>query len=164
MSNALNSFLVGSNVHPTVKKPFTSPQALVNYLGNYTHRIAISERRILAFDGSNVTFSYTDYADGNSRKSMTLSAVEFIRRFMLHILPRGFMRIRHYGFFANRFRKAKLALCRKLLGLKDIIQRPKQLWYEFILERTGHHPLLCPQCGGAVLAPAGFVAPQRPGG
>jgi hypothetical protein len=147
-----------------IKKPFTSPLALVNYLGNYTHRIAISERRIQAFDGTNVTFSYTDYADNNSRKSMTLSAVEFIRRFMLHILPQGFMRIRHYGFFANRYRKARLALCRKLLGQKEQPPRPKQLWYEFIMERTGHHPLLCPHCGVSLLVPAGFVAPQRPGG
>lgn len=91
-----------------VKEPFASPEVVIKYLGQYTRRIAISNRRIIQVDNNRVTFVYKDYADGSKRKVMTISIVEFIRRFLLHILPKGFVRIRYYGFLANKNRKSKL--------------------------------------------------------
>ncbi len=99
-----------------VKPPFGGPEQVLRYLARYTHRVAISNRRLLSMQEGRVTFAYKDYADGNQSKVMTLEATEFIRRFLLHILPRGFVRIRQFGFLANRARGKKLALCRALLG------------------------------------------------
>jgi Putative transposase/Transposase zinc-binding domain len=97
------------------KRPFGEPQWVLKYLARYTHRVAISNRRLLALEDGRVTFRWKDYAHGNRHRLMTLDAVEFIRRFLLHILPRGFQRIRHYGFLANSVRQEKLVLCRQLL-------------------------------------------------
>lgn len=88
---------------------------MLKYLARYTHRVAISNDRLLNLRDGDVTFRYKDYADGHATKSMTLTAVEFIRRFLQHVLPKGFVKIRHYGFMANRGRQAKLALVRQLL-------------------------------------------------
>lgn len=101
------------------KPPFGGPAQVLKYLARYTHRVAISNRRLLAFDDGHVTFRWKDYAHGSQQRRMTLSAVEFMRRFLLHVLPSGFVKIRHYGFMANRFRQAKLELCRRLLGEPD---------------------------------------------
>jgi hypothetical protein len=98
-----------------VKPPFGGPEQVLKYLARYTHRVAISNRRLLSIGEGRVTFEYKDYADGNRTKIMTLEATEFIRRFLLHILPSGFVRIRQFGFLANRARGKKLALCRALL-------------------------------------------------
>jgi hypothetical protein len=97
------------------KPPFGGPEQVLKYLARYTHRVAISNRRLLSMEDGQVTFEWKDYADGNQTKTMTLEAVEFIRRFLLHVLPSGFVHIRHFGFLANRKRKEKLALCRSLL-------------------------------------------------
>jgi Putative transposase/Transposase zinc-binding domain len=97
------------------KPPAGGPEQVLKYLARYTHRVAISNRRLLQMKEGRVTFSYKDYADGNRTKKMTLAATEFIRRFLLHVLPANFMRIRHYGFMANRFRTESLARCRELL-------------------------------------------------
>jgi hypothetical protein len=99
------------------KPPFAGPKAVFRYLGRYTHRIAISNNRIVSITDKSVTFSWKDYADGNKRKNMTLPIAEFIRRFLLHVIPTGFVRIRHYGFLSNRDRKAKLHQCLYLLGV-----------------------------------------------
>ncbi len=99
-----------------VKPPFGGPEQVLKYLARYTHRVAISNRRLLSMENGRVTFAYKDYADGNQNKVMTLEATEFIRRFLLHILPSGFVRIRQFGFLANLARGKKLALCRALLG------------------------------------------------
>jgi hypothetical protein len=99
------------------KRPFGGPEQVLAYLGRYTHRVAISNNRLLSMQQGKVSFRWKDYRDGDSDKTMTLEAPEFIRRFLLHVLPRGFQRIRHYGFLANHVRQAKLALCRKLLGV-----------------------------------------------
>ena len=101
------------------KPPFGGPEQVLKYLARYTHRVAISNRRLLALDDSQVTFRWKDYAQGGRQRRMTLSAVEFIRRFLLHVLPKGFVKIRHYGFMANRFRQAKQELCRRLLGMTE---------------------------------------------
>lgn len=95
------------------KPPFGGPEQVLAYLANYTHRIAISNSRLVAFDGGSVTFRYRDYADGNTTKTMTLDADEFLRRFLLHVLPTRFVRIRYYGFLANRGRLASIAHARE---------------------------------------------------
>jgi hypothetical protein len=97
------------------KPPFGGPEQVLKYLARYTHRVAISNRRLLSMEDGRVTFEWKDYAGGNKARIMTLDAVEFIRRFLLHILPGGFVRIRQFGFLANRARGKKLALCRALL-------------------------------------------------
>jgi len=98
------------------KSAFGGPSQVLHYLGRYTHRVAISNHRLLAFDGERVTFRWKDYAHGNKQRKMTLSANEFIRRFTQHILPRGFVRIRQFGYLANTHRSARLALARQLLA------------------------------------------------
>jgi len=98
------------------KQAFGGPMQVLRYLGRYTHRVAISIHRLLAFDQERVTFRWKDYAHGGKQGRMTLAASEFLRRFFLHVLPRGFVRIRHFGFLANRFRASRLALSRQLLS------------------------------------------------
>jgi hypothetical protein len=99
------------------KKPFDGPQQVLDYVGRYTHRVALSNNRILNIEGGQVTFRYKDYRNGSQQKTMSLSADEFIRRFLLHVLPEGFHRIRYYGFLGNRYRKEKLEQCRHLLAM-----------------------------------------------
>jgi hypothetical protein len=100
------------------KLPFGGPEQVLKYLARYTHRVAISNRRLLSMEGGHVSFEYKDYADNNQTKVLTLAATEFIRRFLMHILPGGFVRIRQFGFLANRGRAKKLALCRILLCVR----------------------------------------------
>jgi hypothetical protein len=97
------------------KPPVGGPGPVLKYLARYTHRVAISNRRLLALEDGHVTFRWQDDAHGNRQRLMTLDAIEFIRRFLLHILPAGFQRLRHYGLLANRVRQAKLGVCRMLL-------------------------------------------------
>ena len=99
------------------KPPFGGPQQVLKYLARYTHRVAISNRRLVALQNGSVTFRWKDYAHGNQPAMMTLQATEFIRRFLLHVLPKGLVRIRHFGFLANRCRRQKISLCRKLLDV-----------------------------------------------
>jgi Putative transposase/Phage integrase, N-terminal SAM-like domain len=99
------------------KPPFGGPDQVLDYLGRYTHRVAISNNRLVSLCDGKVTFRWKDYKNGNKQKLMTLEAGEFIRRFLLHVLPAGFVRIRHFGFLANPHRQHKLALCRELLGV-----------------------------------------------
>jgi hypothetical protein len=101
------------------KPPFGSSEHVLKYLARYTHRVAISNQRLLAFEKGQVTFRYKDYAHGSRQRIMNLEAVEFIRRFLLHSLPANFMRIRHYGFLANCNRRRALPLCRTLLGIDN---------------------------------------------
>jgi predicted Zn-ribbon and HTH transcriptional regulator len=100
------------------KAPFAGPQQVLDYVGRYTHRVALSNNRLLAIEDGQVQFPYKDYRDDSQQKTMTLSADEFIRRFLLHVLPQGFHRIRYFGFLGNRHRQQKLALCRRLLGME----------------------------------------------
>jgi hypothetical protein len=101
------------------KRPFGGPEQVLKYLARYTHRVAISNRRLLSLTDGRVTFEWKDYAGGNQTKAMALEAVEFIRRFLLHVFPTGFVHIRHFGFLSNRRRKVKLALCRSLLPARQ---------------------------------------------
>ena len=100
------------------KRPFAGPAAVSAYLSRYTHRVAISNSRLIDMTGDQVRFRWRDYRHHNKSKVMTLAADEFIRRFLLHTLPHGFHRIRHYGFLGNRHRTEKLALCRRLLAIR----------------------------------------------
>jgi hypothetical protein len=100
------------------KQPFGSPSAVLKYLARYTHRVAISNQRLISFQDGQVAFRWKDYAHGGRPGLMQLAAIEFLRRFLLHVLPSGFMKIRHYGFLANRVRTAKLDLCRRLLQVE----------------------------------------------
>lgn len=134
------------------KPPFGGPSQVLAYLANYTHRIAISNSRILAFDGEHVTFRYRDYAAGNIQKIMTLGADEFLRRFLMHVVPKRFVRIRYYGFMANRTRARSLARARELIGIQASIAPPPE---QEIQER------LCPRCKEGLMRDAGLVEPQR---
>ncbi|MGA3050269.1 MAG: IS91 family transposase [Terracidiphilus sp.] len=128
------------------KRPFGGPEHALRYLGAYTHRVAISNHRLVALEDGNVTFRWRDSAHGNKKKLMTLPVDEFLRRFLLHVLPRGFVRIRNFGFLANRRRASLLPICFALLhrstedknsDVQPAIEQPRSLWR-------------CPTCGGTM--------------
>ncbi|GAC1493731.1 MAG: IS91 family transposase [Gemmatimonadaceae bacterium] len=135
------------------KAPFGGPAQVLAYLANYTHRIAISNSRIVSFNGERVTFRYRDYAAGNAHKTMTLSADEFLRRFLLHVVPRRFVRIRYYGFMANRYRANHLARARELIGGK-----PFALPQRLPVHDDPEHP--CPRCGKGIMREVAEIDPQ----
>jgi hypothetical protein len=128
------------------KPPFGGPAQVLAYLGRYTHRVAISNHRLLSLKQGKVTFSWRDNRHGQVRSTMTLSAEEFIRRFLLHVLPRGFQRIRQFGLLANR-RRRELARCRQLLGTTDQTVEPLCQDYKTVYQTvTGTSRLQCPAC------------------
>jgi predicted Zn-ribbon and HTH transcriptional regulator len=142
------------------KKPFGSPQTVLDYLGRYTHRVALSNDRILNVQNGRVTLSYTDRKDGDRKKALPLEAHEFIRRFLLHVLPDGFMRIRHFGFLANRSKKQTLTQCRKLLKLDPALpQIPKQSAIDLLRELTGIDLSRCPSCQKGTMIVVGKLPP-----
>ena len=142
------------------KKPFGSPQTVLDYLGRYTHRVALSNDRILNVQNGRVTLSYTDRKDGDRKKALPLEAHEFIRRFLLHVLPDGFMRIRHFGFLANRSKKQTLTQCRKLLKLDPALpQIPKQSAIDLLRELTGIDLSRCPSCQKGTMIVVGELPP-----
>jgi predicted Zn-ribbon and HTH transcriptional regulator len=129
------------------KKPFGSPQTVLDYLGRYTHRVALSNERILSVQNGQVTLSYRDRKDGHRKTTIPLDAHEFIRRFLLHVLPDGFMRIRHFGFLANRSKKQALAQCRRLLKIEAALpETPKESAKDLLLRITGIDLSRCPSC------------------
>jgi putative transposase/transposase-like zinc-binding protein len=132
------------------KAPLAGPEQVLNYLGRYTYRIAISNDRILDCRDGLVRFRYKDYAHGHAKKEMTLSATEFLRRFLLHVLPGGFMRVRHYGLLANRQKNKKLVRCQELLGDRPsapLAPRSEESIPERIKRLTGVDITRCPVCG-----------------
>jgi hypothetical protein len=129
------------------KPPFGGPEQVLKYLARYTHRVAISNGRLLEFADNEVTFSYKDYAAGNISKSMTLEVCEFARRFLLHVLPRGFVRIRYYGFLANGCRAKRLELCRRLLSAgKTASESVNQVEKDGDQGDLSAAPKTCPNC------------------
>jgi Putative transposase/Transposase zinc-binding domain len=133
------------------KRPFAGPRQVLDYVGRYTHRVAISNNRLLDMENGQVRFQWKDYRDDGKIKTMTLSADEFIRRFLLHVLPNGFQRIRYYGLLSNRHRKEKLAQCRRLLGMSPPAEQtnpsPAEKDYRDRYEElTGNSLHQCPQC------------------
>ncbi len=130
-------------------------ETVVDYLGRYSHRIALSDSRLLGFDGESVDLSYTDYRDGNRRKVMTLTGEELIRRFLLHVLPTGFMRVRHFGFLANRCRARRLAVIRTALAA------PAPPVAEAHAPTAPFDGYPCPKCRTGRLQVTARLAPQR---
>jgi hypothetical protein len=129
------------------KAPFAGPRKLLDYLGRYTHRVAISNHRLLTCDDGQVRFTYRDRSNGDRRKITSLPAEEFIRRFLQHVLPLGFMRIRHYGFLANRAKKTCLAQCREQLGAPVPEPAEEKTIADWIRDLTGIDITCCPHCG-----------------
>ena len=126
------------------KPPFGGPEQVLKYLARYTHRVAISNSRLLSMEDGCLTFRWKDYSAANQTKTMKLDAVEFIRRFLLHILPSGFVRIRQFGFLANRARGKKLALCRAMLGAAPAVPQLESST-ESQVRIDDRNP--CPVCG-----------------
>jgi putative transposase/transposase-like zinc-binding protein len=134
------------------KPPFGGPQHVIEYLGRYTHRVAISNHRLLAMENGCVSFAWKDYRDAGRDKVMTVSAEEFIRRFLQHSLPPGFQRIRYYGFLANCHRAPKLQLCRQLLATLASALLPNLDQCRELLRALSDKPRRCPQCSTGMLA------------
>jgi hypothetical protein len=131
------------------KRPFAGPEQVLDYVGRYTHRVAISNNRLLDIADGNVAFRYKDYRQNDQHKTMTLKAEEFIRRFLLHVLPDGFQRLRYYGFLGNRYREEKLARCRQLLGMPECAPPALQARKDYLdryEELTGSSLRECPVC------------------
>ncbi len=149
------------------KAPFGGPKQVLEYLGRYTHRVAISNNRLLEFSDGTVTFAWKDYRHESKNKTMRLDAHEFMRRFLLHVLPSGFQRIRHYGFLANRYRQIKVELCLKLLGVPTSAAAHSEsdttLDYRDRYQRlTGLSLRDCPHCGkGQMVRVESFLAGAR---
>jgi hypothetical protein len=132
------------------KPPLKNLQKVMDYLGRYTHRVALSNDRLVKREGNQVTFRWRDSADTNKIKWLTLEAFEFIRRFLLHVLPDHFVKIRYYGILSHRSRKGKLLRCKRLLGVltnKDPQEVPKETWEDLLTRITGIDPRVCPLCG-----------------
>lgn len=135
------------------KKPFAGPEKVLDYFGRYTFRTAISNERIKGVCGDKITFVYRDRKDGNLKKEVTLAADEFIGRFLTHVLPNSFTRIRHFGFLANRNRKVNIACLKEILGDSfDNGEKMEQSAQELMLELTGKDILKCPQCSTGTMA------------
>jgi hypothetical protein len=139
------------------KAPFAGPEQVLRYLGRYTHRIAISNQRLVSLQNDQVTFRWRDRADGNKLKLMTLEAVPFLKRFLLHVLPRHLVRIRHYGLLANPIRRERIARCRELLAVPpaDVsadrmpskkTRSEEETWLELLFRLTGKDLSVCPRC------------------
>ena len=146
---AMMNKLYGQDWVVYCKPPFKNAETVIEYLGRYTHRVAISNERIVNLNDNRVTISYRDSADHDQIKRLTLDAFEFIRRFLLHILPDGFMKIRHYGLLSNHNRKTRLKRCRELLGVSTNPDQKKdgeESWEDVFYRVTGIDPRICPCC------------------
>jgi hypothetical protein len=132
------------------KRPFAGPKQVLDYLGRYTHRVAISNHRIRAYEDRKVSFTWKDYKHHHARKLMTLTADEFMRRFLLHVVPKRFVRIRSYGFLSNTHKGTLLPLCRELTGdTTEVLEddTPPESWQELLCRLAGRDCFLCPECG-----------------
>ena len=144
------------------KAPFAGPQQVLDYVGRYTHRVAISNHRLLDIEADQVRFQWKDYRHKGRQKAMTLSAEEFIRRFLLHALPDRFQRIRYYGLLGNRYRQQKLARCRQLLGMAPPVEAPLPEDYRDQHELlTGTSLRECPICHSGRMVIAETLAPYK---
>ncbi len=152
--------LMGTEWSVYSKPCLARTETVVDYLARYSHRIALADSRILGFESGEVTLSYKDYRDGDRRKVMTLSGEELLRRFLLHVLPKGFMRIRHYGFLANRCRAKRLRQIRSALEVPD--PEPVEPQEDTGTGAFDGYP--CPKCRSGRLHIAGRIAPERRAG
>lgn len=142
------------------KQPFMGPQQVIEYLGRYTHRIAISNHRIKGMDNNSVTFAYRDYKEGAKQKLMTLNACEFLRRFCLHILPPGFMKIRHYGILASRA-KPQLKMQQMKMGV-SIVKKEKLTWQQVVKQAMNYDVEACPCCKTGKMVTVKFFNAHAP--
>lgn len=142
------------------KRPFATPKTVVEYLGRYTHKIAISNHRLVDVNDRTVSFSYKDYRQGGKKKVTTLSGVEFLRRFALHILPSGFVRMRHYGFLASRNKATLLNLAKSELE-QEKWEKVEMTWQQTVIEKLNFNPTLCPHCKKGILVRIKLLAPYR---
>ena len=134
---------------PHCRKTFNGAQSVINYLGKYTHRIAISNHRIIRMDKDSVTYYVKDYCNEGTWKEHTIPGVEFIRRFLMHVLPKRFVRIRHYGLLCTRSKTKNLTICRNLLGCKQYLSKLKDMETPQILETLYNiNVTVCKCCGG----------------
>jgi len=144
------------------KEPFKNASGIIKYLGNYTHRIAISNERIKKIEGGKISFGWKDYKDAGKRKTMTLTSDEFIRRFLLHVLPPGFCKIRYYGILSSRNRKTVLKKCKTAMAIKEHQSKFEGLvWHEVLKIVTGIDILLCPCCKKGKMVAAGIFLGKR---
>lgn len=141
------------------KPPFGGPERVLDYLGRYTHRVAVSNNRLVELKDGQVTFTYKDYKHEQRRKVMTLSADEFLRRFLLHVLPDGFQRIRHYGLLGNRHRVQNLIRCRELLAMPAPVPQREVDYRERCRQLSGQDPLRCPKCKTGQMVRIGILLP-----
>ena len=144
------------------KPPFGGPRQVLKYLARYTHRIAISNHRLVSVDEQNVTFNWKDYAKGNRTRTLTLDGKEFLRRFLLHAVPSGFMRIRHFGLLANRVRTHNLQTCQRLLSVPADTPAdtgPASLGTSTLTGVTGH--ACCPACSRGRMIPGPYLSPLQ---
>jgi len=142
------------------KKPFKNAESVVAYLGRYTHRVAVSNNRIVKLEKGQVTFKWRDYRDKKKEKLMTISAEEFIRRFLIHVLPDRFVKIRYYGILGSRNKSTKLKLCKKLTGTIFHIKEAEKLTaVEMMLKLAGRDITLCPCCGSGKLTRSWALSP-----
>jgi len=142
------------------KQPFLGPKQVIEYLGRYTHKIALSNHRLVQIGNAAISFKYKDYKSNASNKIMTLKASEFIRRFCLHILPHGFVRMRHYGILASRNKSIDLNKAKAYFGLP---QWKKQIidWEQIAIEKLNYNPNQCPKCKSLTLETILGIAPRR---
>lgn len=137
----------GSSISAYAKRPFAGPEQVLEYLGRYTHRVAISNNRLISIDNDQVAFSYRDRKSNNEKKTMTLNADEFIRRFFLHVLPKGFMKIRYFGFLSNIKKKKCIPIIRELI--EPMAEQPEQVkeTVQQIMQRVTGIDITCyPKC------------------
>jgi hypothetical protein len=146
--------------------PFGGAATVLKYLARYTHRAAISNHRLVSLRDGQVTFHWKDYAHGGRRSTMTLEAVEFVRRFLMHVLPAGFVRVRHYGLLANRCRREKLARCRELLSMAvtpvDLAPASPDSITPPVPEAAVTPTRVCPRCGAGRMVVVAEFPPTRP--
>ncbi|WP_173238700.1 IS91 family transposase [Legionella antarctica] len=133
------------------KPPFAGPEHVLKYLGRYTHRIAIGNQRLVAFQNNTVSFKWRDYADNSQPKIMKLNVNEFTRRYLLHVLPKGFQRLRHYGILANRYKSINLKQARIALNHPEMKPKRKEKIHDLMLRLTGIDITNCPRCGSGRL-------------
>jgi len=146
------------------KKPFGGPQQVLEYIGRYTHRVAITNNRIIKIENGRVFFKWRDYKDGNKIKIMSLDAGEFIRRFLMHVLPAGFMKIRYFGILASRNKKHTLSRCRAIKELKTKRQEDNDkslTWQDWFFKITGVDIACCPKCKKGRMLTLDIIKPVR---
>lgn len=142
------------------KQPFASPKTVVEYLGRYTHKVAISNHRLTQVNNKGVKFNYKDYREVSQQKSMTLDGIEFLRRFSAHILPSGFVRIRHYGFLASKNKASELNIAKSELN-QPRWEKQKYSWIEICQQKLDYNPLACVHCGADSVVVIRTLLPER---